>query len=442
MADTTADPNAKWHTLPAPDLARQVEASHRRTLALVADLPEPQWSVPRLEHLNPFLWELGHTAFFYDVFLRRPLGAKALLLPGADALYDSFAIAHDERWELSLPSREETLDYKARVARDVKRRLEGRIPDGRETYLYLLALAHEAMHIEALAAMRQALAYPAPPAAAPPPDGGPLPGDADVPGGTFLLGAAPDAPFVFDNEKWAHAVALAPFRIAKAPVTNAEFAAFVADGGYLRPALWSRQGWRWRQTANANHPVYWERSGGGWVHRHFQQRLPLSLHAPVVHVNWYEADAWCRWAGRRLPTEAEWELAASGEPAPGGNGYRARKRRYPWGDDPPTPAHANLDFQCRGCADVAAFPAGDSAFGCRQMLGNVWQWTASPFYPFPGYVVDSPYKEYSAPWFGTRPVLRGGAWASSAQLVRNTYRNFFLPHRRDIFAGFRTCAKD
>ncbi|MDA8094751.1 MAG: selenoneine synthase SenA [Betaproteobacteria bacterium] len=442
MEDTAAERNGKRHTVPAPALARWVEASHRRTLALVADLSDAQWSVPRLEHLNPFRWELGHTAFFYDVFVLRLLGAQALLLPGADALYDSFAVAHDDRWGLSLPSREETLDYKARVLRDVKRRLEGRSPDGEETYLYLLALAHEGMHIEAFASMRQALAYPAPPTACPPPDGGPLPGDVSVPGGTCLLGAQPDAPFVFDNEKWAHAVELPPFRIAKAPVTNAEFAAFVDDGGYLRPELWSRQGWGWRQTANANHPLYWERADTEWMHRHFDRRMPLKPHAPVIHVNWYEAEAWCHWARRRLPTEAEWELAAGGEPAPDGNGLGARKRRYPWGNEPPTPEQANLDFRCDGCADVAAFPAGDSAFGCRQMLGNLWQWTDSPFYPFPGYVVDSPYKEYSAPWFGARKVLRGGAWASSAQGVRNTYRNFFPPHRRDIFAGFRTCARD
>jgi iron(II)-dependent oxidoreductase len=150
----------------------------------------------------------------------------------------------------------------------------------------------------------------------------------------------------------------------------------------------------------------------------------------VIHVNWYEADAYCRWAGRRLPTEAEWEAAAAG-PDP--------KRRFPWGDEPPDPTRANLDGTALGCCDVAACPAGDSGFGCRQMFGNVWEWTASDFGPYPGFVPD-PYKEYSQPWFGTHKVLRGGAWPTRARLLRTTWRNFYTPDRRDVWAGFRTCA--
>jgi iron(II)-dependent oxidoreductase len=163
----------------------------------------------------------------------------------------------------------------------------------------------------------------------------------------------------------------------------------------------------------------------------------------VVHVNWFEADAYCRWAGRRLPTEAEWEFAASAEPAPGGGTVAGRKRRYPWGDEAPGgpggTLKANLDGRIIGPVDVAAYPEGDSAFGCRQMIGNVWEWTASPFEPYPGFSAD-PYKDYSAPWFGTPKVLRGGAWATRGRMISNRYRNFFNPERNDIFAGLRTCA--
>jgi iron(II)-dependent oxidoreductase len=166
----------------------------------------------------------------------------------------------------------------------------------------------------------------------------------------------------------------------------------------------------------------------------------MEAHAPVVHVTWYEAEAYCKWAGRRLPTEAEWEMAASAEPNKKGEGIADRKRLYPWGDEAPTPDQANLDASFLGCVDVGAFPAGDSAFGCRQMVGNVWEWTASPFYPFPGFLVDYPYKEYSAPWFGYRKVLKGGSWATRSRLACNKYRNFFTPDRNDIFSGFRTCA--
>jgi iron(II)-dependent oxidoreductase len=158
-----------------------------------------------------------------------------------------------------------------------------------------------------------------------------------------------------------------------------------------------------------------------------------------MFVNWYEAEAWCRWAKRRLPTEAEWEAAAIGEPAAGGSALSDGKRRWPWGEAEPDAALANLDLASDEPHDVAALAAGDSAFGCRQMIGNVWEWTASDFVPFPGFSAD-PYEDYSQPWFGTRKVLRGGSWATSARIARPGYRNFFTPDRNDVIAGFRTCA--
>lgn len=438
----------KHFTLPSAELVRVVQNARERTLALVADLDEAQFEVPLLALINPFRWELGHVTFFYEAFVLQMLGHTAPLLAGAEDLYDSFKVDHDDRWTLPLPSRTQTLEYVQRVGDALVERLQGHDPDAAETYLYLLSVLHEDMHGEAFTYMRQTLSYPAPqlgslradalPAAL---GGGPLPGDVDIPGGTFYLGARPEQPFVFDNEKWAHPVDVAPFRIARAPVTNAEFAAFVADGGYQRRDWWSSQGWVWRTRAKAQQPLYWQRDGPHWLRQHFDTLVPLEPHAPVVHVTWYEAEAYCNWAGRRLPTEAEWELAASAEPTADGTAITGYKRRYPWGDAPPTPAHANLDTRYLGCVDVGAFPAGDSAFGCRQMAGNIWEWTESAFYPFPGYLVDYPYREYSAPWFGYRKVLKGGAWATRARLAYNTYRNFFPPARNDVFAGFRTCAR-
>jgi len=438
----------KHFVLSSAALARLVQDTRARTLALVADLEEAQFEVPLLVLVNPFRWELGHVTFFYEAFVLQMLGQTTPLLAGAEDLYDSFKIDHEDRWSLPLPSHEQTFAYMQRVLDAVVERLHGHTPSAPETYLYLLSVLHEDMHGEALTYMRQTLSYPLPqldsmstadlPAAL---GRGPWPGDVDVPGGTFTLGATPDQPFVFDNEKWVHAVDVAPFRMARAPVTNAEFAAFVEDGGYRRRDWWSSQGWVWRTKAKAQHPFYWQRDGQGWLQRHFDALVPLAPHAPVVHVTWYEAEAYCQWAGRRLPTEAEWEMAASAEPTPDGRGITERKRRYPWGDEPPTSAHANLDTRVLGCVDVAAFPAGDSAFGCRQMAGNIWEWTASAFYPFPGYLVDEPYREYSAPWFGYRKVLKGGAWATRARLAYNTYRNFFPPARQDVYAGFRTCAR-
>jgi iron(II)-dependent oxidoreductase len=438
----------KHFTLPTPELLRCVHDARQHTLSLVADLHEAQLEVPLLALVNPLRWELGHVAFFYEACLLQVLGQTAPLLAGAQNLYDSFIVEHDDRWSLPLPSRTHTLEYMQRVLDAVVERLEGHTPSPAETYLYLLSVLHEDMHGEAFMYMRQTLTYPVPPLGGTRPGavpealgGGPLSGDVDIPGGTFLLGATPDLPFVFDNEKWAHAVDVAPFRMARAPVTNTEFAAFVNDGGYERQEWWSYQGWVWKTRAGAQHPLYWQRQGSSWLRQHFDTVVPLEPHAPVVHVTWYEAEAYCNWAGRRLPTEAEWELAAGAEPTPDGRGITARKRRYPWGDAPPTPAQANLDARFLGCVDVGAFPAGDSAFGCRQMAGNIWEWTADAFYPFPGYVVDYPYREYSAPWFGYRKVLKGGAWATRSRLAYNTYRNFFPPARADVFAGFRTCAR-
>ena len=286
----------------------------------------------------------------------------------------------------------------------------------------------------------------------------PLPGDVQIPGGEFVLGASSDEPFVFDNEKWAHPVALQPFEIARAAVTQEEFLAFVDDDGYRRRDLWSEEGWRWRESTRAQQPVYWEReSSGHWLRRHFDRWVSLEPYRPVIHVNCHEAEAYCRWAGRRLPREAEWEAAAAASPSspsrdsdgalmpasPALNPLNlqtlfATKRRYPWGNHLPTAELANLDWQRNGCIDVGALPQSDSAFGCRQMIGNVWEWTDTPFHPYPGFTPDA-YKDYSEPWFRTHRVLRGGCWATRSRLIRNTYRNYYMPDRRDVWAGFRTC---
>ncbi len=430
------------------ELSAWVRDARQRTMDLVADLTDEQLMGPQLAIINPFLWEIGHVAWFQEKWALRHAAGEPPIRADADALYDSAAIAHDTRWDLPLPSREETLTYMRAVRDHVIERIEGGKVDENQRYFVLLSVFHEDMHTEAFTCTRQTLAYPPPVFR---PDGvrvssrcetsaaGPLPGDVEIPGGRFLLGALPGEPFVFDNEKWAHPVEIKPFGIARAAVTQAEFAAFVEDRGYERRELWSEEGWRWRETAQAQHPVYWKREGGGrWQRRDFTRWVPLEPHRPVLHVNWWEAEAYCRWAGCRLPTETEWEVAASAEPASGGRGLAEAKRRFPWGNDPPAPDRANLSWRAMGTVEVGERPAGDSAFGCRQMIGNVWEWTSSDFGPYPGFVVD-PYKEYSQPWFGNHKVLRGGAWTTQPRLLRNTWRNFYQPHRRDVWAGFRTC---
>jgi iron(II)-dependent oxidoreductase len=436
------DADARLSRLTPALLAEWLRDARQRTLDLIADLSDEQLLGPRLSIINPLLWEIGHLAWFAERWVLRHAGRLPPLRADADALYDSSVVAHATRWDLSLPSRAATLAYMRQVQEHVLDVLE-RGPSPDESYFILLAIFHEDMHGEAFLYTRQTLAYPRPLLTAPVrgggepknAEGGAWPGDVFVPGGTFMLGATPDEPFVFDNEKWAHPVQLRPFAIARAAVTQGEFAAFVADDGYRRPELWSPAGWRWRQEAGVEQPLYWQRQAQGWLRRDFDHWVALEPHRPVLHVSWYEADAYCRWAGRRLPTEAEWEAAA----AASGPDLAGPKRRFPWGRVPPDATRAQLDGNALGCCDVAALPAGDSACGCRQMIGNVWEWTADDFGPYPGFTPD-PYQDYSQPWFGTHKVLRGGAWMTRARLLRNTWRNFYKPDRRDVWAGFRTCA--
>lgn len=421
--------------------------------ALVLDLGEDAWTVPRVATVNPILWELGHIAWFLETWaLRRTLGLESLRTD-ADALWDSAAVAHDIRWDLDHPSREVTLEYSRAVRSRVIEELEARPEHLGLRYHAHYSCMHEDMHAEAFTYTRQTLAYPRPDgllgATDPMVGTAPLDGfdaqEVEVGGGRYRLGAEPGNGFVFDNERWAHTVELEPFRMDRLAVSQGQFAEFVAEGGYDEPSHWDEAGKGWKaEQGEPSMPVYWRGDPRGFERRHFDRWIPLERNRPMVHVNVHEAEAYCRWAGRRLPTEAEWERAALGSVGsvqPGPDGGSIPKAPQPWGAAPIDRDRANVDFGGLDTVDVRALAAGDSAHGCRQMLGNVWEWTATVFGPFPGFESD-PYREMSAPWFGTRRVLRGGAWATRSRLLRGAYRNYMTPDRRDLFAGFRTCAKN
>lgn len=447
-----------------PQLIEALQETRARTLELVGDLSEAQLVGPRLQIVNPLRWEIGHVAWFQEFWPLRHLGSQPPILKDGDELYDSARVSHETRWDLPLLDTDATLAYLSQVLERVIEQASHESRNLRDAegydqdYFLNLVLLHEQMHAEAITYTRQTLSYPPPPigtdekqvddnqigfseqhAAHGQPDNC-LTGDAEIPGGKFTLGNARERRFVFDNEQLAHEIEIAPFAIARTTVSNGEFRNFVEDGGYSRSELWTAEGWQWRTIAHAEGPAYWQRDENGrWFRRNFDEWVALDERLPVIHVNWHEADAYCRWANRRLPTEAEWEIAASGEPDAHGRGLKTHKRAFPWGDHAPTLERANLDWRAMGCIPVDALPAGDSAFGCRQMIGNVWEWTASDFHPYPGFVAG-PYKEYSAPWFGDHKVLRGGCWVTRSRLIHNCYRNFYTPDRRDVWAGFRTCA--
>lgn len=426
-------------------LIEMMQDTRQRTLELITDLNAEQLIGPKLDTVNPLRWEVGHVAYFYEYFVLCALyGRDSILGDRADVIYDSIAVAHETRWDLPLLSFDETLEYMQGTQDDLISCLKNEGVDDAQRFMCQFGVFHEDMHTEAFLWGRQTLGYPTPIFANAVDAGlhrkvGPHAGFVDVPSGTFSMGAQNDGTFNFDNEKWAHPVKVEQFSIAKAPITNVEFATFIDDDGYTRDEFWCPEGIQWRNQRDINHPGYWIDAGAdGWAVRRFDQVLPLADHEPVIHVSWYEANAYARWAGARLPSEAEWEVAALGEKTLNGSIAADMKRLYPWGNDPRGAELANLDGKHMGPVDVAAFPEGDSAFGCRQMLGNVWEWCADTFAPYPGFETDA-YEDYSRMLFGETKVLRGGAWTTRSRMMRGTYRNYFEPERWDVFSGFRLC---
>jgi iron(II)-dependent oxidoreductase len=425
------------HPTENADLTAWVEDVRTRISDQVSDLSDEQLMGPELDIVNPIRWEIGHVAWFFEKWVIRETVGRPALLENSDDLYDSIAIAHNTRWGLPLPNRQETLDYINRVL-DATLDVADDLLTPEVAYHTAYCIYHADMHTEAFTYSRQTHGLPFPETAhrrhvrTTPRIGG----DVQVSGGKYLLGAARDTAFCFDNEKWAHSVSINPFSIAREPVTQAEYAEFCNDKGYDNQALWTEEGWAWKTENKVKRPAYWKKKGRSWQRRHFDQWLALEPDLPVIHVNWHEANAYCEWAGRRLPSEAEWEAAASLSNAAD---TTSPKRMYPWGVNS-APDDAHTDWALGGTVEVGAYEDGDSASGCRQMQGNVWEWTSSVFSPYPDFETD-PYKEYSQPWFETRKVLRGGSWATRSRLLWNTWRNFMTPNRRDIFAGFRTCAK-
>jgi iron(II)-dependent oxidoreductase len=356
-----------------------------------------------------------------------------------DHLYDAFRHPRADRPALPLLPPQEARAYNRTVRHKVLDLLDRTPLEGKPLvdngFAFGMIVQHEQQHDETMLATHQLRAGPpvlsAPP---PPPSRVAVSGEVLVPGGRFTMGTSVE-PWALDNERPAHEVDLPPFFLDAAPVTNARYAAFIADGGYDRPELWTAEGWRHRLDAGLTAPMHWQRDGSGWSHRRFGVISPVVPDEPVVHVCFHEAAAYATWAGRRLPTEAEWEKAARYDPASG------RSRRYPWGDDDPRPEHANLGQRHLGPAPVGAYPDGTSPLGIHQLIGDVWEWVDTDFHPYPGFVAF-PYREYSEVFFGPRyKVLRGGSFGTDPAACRGTFRNWDYPIRRQVFAGFR-CARD
>ncbi|HUE27446.1 MAG TPA: ergothioneine biosynthesis protein EgtB [Solirubrobacteraceae bacterium] len=426
----------------ASDAIAALDEARERTLALVAPVSDADLERVHSTLMSPLVWDLGHIAAFEDLWLVHRYGEEPMLRADLVDVYDAMETPRAGRGELPFLRSPEARDYLDRVRTRVLELIDERgIGDG---VLHELVLRHEQQHNETMLQTLQLARLPdwEPPAHQPVPDRlNELPTGLEligVPAGECTIGAraaADDADpawtrFAYDNERPRHRTDVRAFQIARYPITNATYLQFVEGGGYERREWWSDEGWAWKEQYDITRPGGWTANGGGeW---RLGRLEPLHPHRPVVHVSWFEADAFARSHGVRLPTEVEWEKAATWDQE------QCAARAYPWGNDPPVPGvHANVDQLACGPAPAGAYPAGASPSGCLGMIGDVWEWTSSEFAAYPGFE-PYPYREYSEPFFGAGyKVLRGGSWATRPRVASPTFRNWDFPQRRQIFSGFR-----
>jgi iron(II)-dependent oxidoreductase len=421
-------------------VATELGRARERTTTLTGAVGDDDLIRQHSPLMSPLVWDLAHVGNQEELWLVRDVGGREPVRRDIDELYDAFKHPRRDRPALPLLGPAEARRYVAEVRDKVfdvldHTRLDAHRALVADGFAFGMIVQHEQQHDETMLATHQLRSGPPVLAAPPPPaTAGPVTGDVLIPGGPFTMGTDTE-PWALDNERPAHRVDVPAFRIDRAPVTNGAYAAFLDAGGYDDARWWSPAGWDHRQAAGLTAPQHWQRDGAGWAHTRFGRTTPIAEDEPVVHVCFYEAEAYTSWAGKRLPTEAEWEKAARYDPATG------RSRRYPWGDDPPEPRHANLDQRHLQPAAAGAYPDGVSPAGVHQLIGDVWEWTSTDFHGYPGFVAF-PYQEYSEVFFGPGyKVLRGGSFGTDRSAVRGTYRNWDNPIRRQIFSGFR-CARD
>ena len=419
-------------------VASNLVTARERTELLTASVGDSDLARQHSPLMSPLVWDLAHVANQEELWLLREVGGRTPMHPEIDPLYDAFEHPRAERPTLPLLPPAEARAYAHEVRGRVLDLIEAATFTGSRlvagAFAFGMIAQHEQQHDETMLITHQlrkgAPALTAPPPAAPA-DVLSLPREVLIPGGPFTMGTSTE-PWALDNERPAHPVTVPGFYLDTTPVTNAAYAEFIADGGYDNPRWWRPAGWDHRQKAGLAAPLYWRREGSGWVRTRFGVTEAVPPAEPVMHVCWYEAQAYAAWAGRRLPTEAEWEKAARYDPATG------RSRRFPWGDEDLTPDRANLGQRHLQPAPAGSYPQGASPAGVRQLIGDVWEWTASDFLPYPGFTAW-PSREYSEVFFGSEyKMLRGGAFGVAPVACRGTFRNWDYPIRRQIFAGFRT----
>ena len=426
-----------------PEIARRLEEARERTLLLVAGVSDEELHEQHDPLMSPIIWDIGHIAHFEELWLTQNLDGPIEFseMPG---MYNPFEHPRASRAALPIPPLAQMLVRLSEIRERVLERLETIDFDDDNPllaggYVYDMVLQHEYQHNETILQTLQLKLgdpYRAPRIAPrikatrrPAPYGEMV----TVPAGLYSIGTE-DRSSAYDNERPRHEVRIDAFRIDRTPVTNEAWLEFMRDGGYTNSSLWSDAGKHWLAESSAESPKYWARTGDGWTSRSMDTTEPVDLSKPVCHVCYHEAEAFARWAGKRLPTEFEWEVAASWDPVAGS------ARTYPWGNAAATAGRANVDQLSFGTTPVCSYPDNVSPFGCYGMIGDVWEWTSSDFHGYPGFEAF-PYPEYSQEFFGSDyKVLRGGSWATRPGAIRNTFRNWDYPIRRQIFSGLRCAA--
>lgn len=420
-------------------IATTLERTRARTELLTETVDELDLTRQHSPIMSPLVWDLAHIGNQEELWLLRDVGGReAVMDPTMDELYDAFQHPRSQRPTLPLLSARESRVYVGEIRAKVLDVLDVTALEGRriltDGFAFGMIAQHEAQHDETMLATHQLRLGPPVLQAPPPPlatlDPTTMAAERLVSAGSFTMGTSTE-PWALDNERPAHEVHVPAFLIDTFPVTNKQFQEFIDDGGYDNGQWWTADGWRHRQDAGLFAPEFWQRDSGSWTRLRFGVRESVPDNEPVQHVNWFEADAYAQWSGKRLPTEVEWEKAARHDPVSG------RSRRFPWGDAEPSTERANLGQRYLQPAPIGSYPAGASAYGVHQMIGDVWEWTASTFRGYPGFGAW-PYREYSEVFFGDYlRVLRGGAWSVDPVACRGSFRNWDLPIRRQIFSGFR-----
>lgn len=450
MASTVRDLSGQA-TVSLAELYTQVRA---RTMQIVAPLEIEDYVIQTAEFMSPPRWHIGHTSWFFETVLRahRP-GYRVYsedFLFYFNSYYEGFGerIERPKRGTKSRPTVKETIAYRNHIDEQMRSVLESldSLPDAETVRsLIRLGLEHEMQHQELLVYDIKHLLCDqfGPPMKPLPKASVNVEGMAEVEGGLFWLGydqsgdkSSSSYEFAFDNEKPAHQVFLKDFAIDRALVSNGDFLEFIREGGYQNFRWWFSEGWEAVNREQWRAPLYWELHDGEWMIRDFSGLHPATNRKdePVSHVSYFEASAYAKWAGKRLPTEAEWEKAACYD------AQRTIRNAFPWGDADPDSGNSNLFENGHwSVAPIGAFPEGANAYGCQQMIGDVWEWTTSDYVPYPGF--KSEFDEYNDKWFVNQKVLRGGSFATPQLHIRATYRNFFHAHERWMLSGFR-CAKD